>query len=95
MLANAAYQAGLQFYDALLPEVTTEDNRGRIGGIGVGVGYLGSYLAVGIGFLIPSNIPAAVPHDRDRVLRCSRCRAFSSCSERGNPQPAADLRLVA
>jgi MFS transporter, UMF1 family len=55
VVANAAYQAGLQFYDALLPDVTTEENRGRIGGIGVGVGYLGSYLAVGIGFLVPAE----------------------------------------
>ncbi|MEO7890599.1 MAG: MFS transporter [Vicinamibacterales bacterium] len=55
VVANAAYQAGLQFYDALLPEVTTESNRGRISGIGVGVGYLGSYLAVGLGFLVPAD----------------------------------------
>ncbi|HKS35870.1 MAG TPA: MFS transporter, partial [Verrucomicrobiae bacterium] len=34
VLANVAYQAGLQFYDALLPEVSTEANRGKIGGIG-------------------------------------------------------------
>ena len=46
MLANIAYQAGLQFYDALLPEVSTERNRGTIGGIGVGVGYLGSVLGI-------------------------------------------------
>ena len=36
IIANIAYQAGLQFYDALLPEVSTEQNRGRIGGIGRG-----------------------------------------------------------
>jgi UMF1 family MFS transporter len=53
VVANAAYQAGLQFYDALLPEVTTEENRGRISGIGVGVGYLGSYLALAAGFVVP------------------------------------------
>lgn len=52
IVANAAYQAGVQFYDAMLPEVTTEENRGRIGGIGVGVGYVGSYLAVGAGLLL-------------------------------------------
>ena len=52
VLANIAYQAGLQFYDSLLPEVSTPENRGRIGGIGVGVGYLGSYLAVGIGIVL-------------------------------------------
>jgi UMF1 family MFS transporter len=38
IVANAAYQAGVQFYDAMLPEVTTEENRGRIGGVGVGIG---------------------------------------------------------
>ena len=36
VVANVLYQAGLQFYDALLPEVSTEANRGRISGIGVG-----------------------------------------------------------
>src|SRR5262249_20685840 len=51
IIANIGYQAGVQFYDALLPEVSTEQNRGRIGGLGVGVGYLGSYVAVGVGLL--------------------------------------------
>ena len=41
IIANIAYQAGLQFYDAMLPEVSHEGNRGKISGIGVGVGYLG------------------------------------------------------
>ena len=55
IFANAAYQAGLQFYDAMLPEVTTPDNRGRISGIGVGIGYLGSYFAVGIGLVFGTD----------------------------------------
>jgi hypothetical protein len=55
-VANVAYQAGLQFYDAMLPEVSTEENRGRIGGIGVAIGYLGSYIAVGLGiWLLGTN----------------------------------------
>jgi UMF1 family MFS transporter len=54
--ANIAYNAGLQFYDALLPDVSTEENRGRIGGIGVGVGYLGSLLGVGLGGLIVKGV---------------------------------------
>jgi UMF1 family MFS transporter len=49
VIANVAYQAGLQFYDAMLPEVSHERNRGKISGIGVGVGYLGSYIAIGLG----------------------------------------------
>ena len=36
VIANVAYQAGLQFYDAMLPEVSHEGNRGKISGIGVG-----------------------------------------------------------
>lgn len=53
--ANIAYQAGLQFYDALLPEVSNPVNRGRIGGMGIGVGYLGSFLAVGLGLVLGTD----------------------------------------
>ena len=52
VIANIAYQAGLQFYDALLAEVSTEENRGRVGGTGVGVGYLGSFVGLGTGYLM-------------------------------------------
>jgi UMF1 family MFS transporter len=47
--ANIAYQLGLQFYDALLPVVAAPDRRGRIGGIGIGAGYLGALLGILIG----------------------------------------------
>ncbi len=55
VIANAAYQAGLQFYDALLPEVSTEENRGKISGIGIAIGYIGSIVAVVLGLLITSG----------------------------------------
>lgn len=58
VLANIGYQAGLQFYDALLPEVSTEENRGRIGGMGVGLGYLGSFIGVGTGLLLLRGVDA-------------------------------------
>ena len=51
VVANVAFQAGLIFYDALLPSVSDEANRGRIGGIGVGVGYAGSLVGLGIGLV--------------------------------------------
>lgn len=51
-IANIAYQAGLQFYDALLPEVSTPENCGWIGGIGVGVGYFGSVIGISAGSLL-------------------------------------------
>ena len=59
VVANIAYQAGLQFYDALLPEVSTEQNRGWIGGVGVGVGYLGSFLGIGTGLYLLQGVHAS------------------------------------
>lgn len=47
--ANVLYQAGLLFYDTLLPSVSTPQNRGKVGSLGVGLGYLGSLLGIGIG----------------------------------------------
>jgi len=91
IVANAAYQAGLQFYDALLPEVSTPENRGRIGGIGVGVGYFGSYIAVGLSLLLTMNDK---PVDKTLLftlyaiaflLFSIPCLLF--VKERGNPNP--------
>lgn len=87
IIANMAYQAGTQFYDAMLPEVSTEQNRGRIGGLGVGIGYFGSYLAVGVGLVFPHAgkpflfllIAAAF------LLLALPCMLF--VKERGNPNP--------
>ena len=87
IVANIAFQAGLQFYDALLPEVSTEENRGRIGGIGVGVGYLGSYVAVGLGFALGTDDkPLLFGMHRAAFFLASPCPAFS---RQGTRQPAA------
>lgn len=87
VLANVAYQAGVQFYDAMLPEVSNEDNRGRIGGIGVGVGYLGSYLAVILGLTLGTE-------DKPRLFLALAVAflvfsipCFLWVRERGNPRP--------
>jgi UMF1 family MFS transporter len=87
IFANAAYQAGLQFYDALLPEVTTEDNRGRISGIGVGIGYLGSYFAVGIGFLPQSEDKPFLFTAIAVAFLLLSIPCFLFVRERGNPNP--------
>jgi MFS transporter, UMF1 family len=50
--ANLLFQAGLVMYDSLLPAVSTPQNRGRVGGAAVGLGYLGSLLGIGIGSLV-------------------------------------------
>ena len=62
IVANFAYQAALIFYDATLKTVSTPRSRGRLSGIGTGIGYCGT---VFIGLLIfVLEIPVA---DRFRV----------------------------
>ena len=96
VIANVAYQAGLQFYDAMLPEVSHEGNRGKISGIGVGVGYLGSYIAVGLGM-------DAVFGSSDKPYLFTMIAAFFllfalPCfifvKERGNPHPREVFSLA-
>ncbi len=45
-LSNYAFQGGLVFYNALLPAVSTPRNRGRVSGLGVALGYVGSFLGM-------------------------------------------------
>jgi len=87
IIANAAYQAGLQFYDALLPEVSTPENRGRIGGIGVGVGYFGSYIAVGLSIFVKTDSKPFLftLYAIAFLLFSIPCLLF--VKERGNPNP--------
>jgi UMF1 family MFS transporter len=42
ILANVGFEAGLVFYDAFLPELTTERSYGRVSGYGFAMGYVGS-----------------------------------------------------
>lgn len=89
VIANVAYQAGLQFYDAMLPEVSHEGNRGKISGIGVGVGYLGSYIAIGVGFdsvLGTADLPRLFTVIAAAFLLFA-IPCFVFVRERGNPNP--------
>jgi MFS transporter, UMF1 family len=52
VIANAAFQSSGIFYDALLPSVSTESDRGRVGGLGVSVGYVGAFLGVIMGLVV-------------------------------------------
>jgi UMF1 family MFS transporter len=44
-IANFAYQAALIYYDALLPDVARPEARGRLSGVGVALGYLGTIVS--------------------------------------------------
>ena len=50
-VAVIAIHTAAIFYNAMLADVSTEDTRGTIAGLGVGVGYLGAIIAVIIGLL--------------------------------------------
>jgi MFS transporter, UMF1 family len=46
VLANFAYQAAQPFYNAMLPELVPAEEQGRMSGIGVAMGYVGSIVGV-------------------------------------------------
>lgn len=52
VIANYLFQTGVIFYDTLLPAVSTEENRGRVGGLGIALSYLGTAVALGMGSLV-------------------------------------------
>ena len=87
ILANAAYQAGVQYYDALLPAVSTPETRGRVSGLGVGIGYLGSYLAVGLGFVVASDDKATIFTAIAAAFFCLALPCFLFVRDRVNAAP--------
>jgi len=56
-LANIAFQCAYVFYNALLPDVSDETNSGRVSGLGVAAGYLGSLLGM---FLVLPFVSGAI-----------------------------------
>ena len=50
ILANIGFEAGLVFYDAFLPELTSPKNYGRVSGYGFAMGYIGSLASLAIAF---------------------------------------------
>ena len=53
-IANFSYQAALIYYDSTLPVVSKPDSRGRVSGIGVATGYIGT-IAIGLLILLTNS----------------------------------------
>ena len=62
-LALVGFNLGSVVYDALLPDVSTPETIGRVSGIGIGVGYIGSFIAVGIGIVALETVETTVSLD--------------------------------
>jgi UMF1 family MFS transporter len=58
IIANVGFQGALPFYNAWLPEISTEENIGRIGGYGYAAGYVGAMATIIIALVvILSDLP--------------------------------------
>lgn len=56
IFANIGFEAGLVFYDAFLPNLTTKKNYGRVSGYGFAMGYVGALVVLLIVmFLLPGQ----------------------------------------
>ena len=56
VISNVAFELGMVFYNALLPDISTPKTIGRVSGIGWGIGYIGGLAAMFIamaGFVSP------------------------------------------
>jgi UMF1 family MFS transporter len=51
-VALVGFNLGGIVYDAMLPDVSTPSTMGKVSGLGIGVGYLGSFVAVLVGMLL-------------------------------------------
>src|SRR5207237_1628317 len=58
IIANFAYQAAQPFYNAMLPELVPADEQGRLSGLGVALGYVGSIVGV---LLVAPFFSASLP----------------------------------
>ena len=54
-VANFSYQAALIYYDATLPVVSKPETRGRVSGMGVAIGYLGTIAIAALIFVTNSG----------------------------------------
>lgn len=62
ILANAGFEGGMVMYGSLLPSVATQENTGRLSGIGWGLGYIGGLvcLLLTMGWATNDQVPTAI-----------------------------------
>ena len=55
-LAASSMELGTIFYNAMLYDVSTPGNRGKIAGMGQGIGYVGTFISVGTALLFTEHL---------------------------------------
>jgi MFS transporter, UMF1 family len=89
IVANMAFLAGLQVYDVLLTEVSAPTNRGRVGGIGVAIGYLGSFISLGLGLVLGNQNKPLLFFLFGVTFLLFSIPCFVFVKERENPSPGS------
>lgn len=67
VIANIAYEIGLVFYNAFLPDLAPPDRIGRISGAAWGLGYAGGLVALAIGLFV-FVLPEVAPFGLDKAM---------------------------
>lgn len=87
-VALVGFNLGSVVYDAMLPDVSTPETVGRVSGLGIAVGYVGSFVAVGVGeLLLDTHGHPAVFRTIALLFMVFALPAFMFVRER--PRPAA------
>lgn len=59
VIANVGFESAIVFYNSYLPDITPPERRGRVSGLGFGLGYLGS--ALGLIMVLPLASAGSIP----------------------------------
>jgi UMF1 family MFS transporter len=95
-LGLVGFNVGSALYDALLSQVSHETNRGRVSGLGVAVGYLGSFIGLAIGrFTLETQGYAFTFRSLAIAFALFSLPLFAWLREAPTPAPARPAGLVA
>lgn len=96
-VAIVGVNTGSVVYDALIVEVSTPHNRGWVSGLGVGMGYVGSFIGLGIGLIAFEVLDwgfAGTFRTLAIAFLVFAIPAFAFIVERPHPGPAAPPGLM-
>ena len=90
LVANLTYNVALLFYNALLPAVAPPDRIGRVSGLGVGLGYLGTILVLVLLITVDLDARAFFVLSAGLFLALALPCLWLVHDRRRPPQPAAE-----